>query len=307
MISVPLVLAALKTDQSGSAWEYSKALTSLTMTFPDVWTIAATSSKWKSTHLAEYLRRGSQGGPSQIWDNHAAIFLHLPKALLPSGVEEGQALLQAMHQGFTRREEPRAHRVAAWKSYFQIGLHILQHFSDEVNHQELVKKCMLPVFEQYLRPSTGSHWMTGDIPATTCVSAFDVIIGLGLSNVSSLLEAEWLRIARMVADDMRTSSPEQSKQFQESQQALAAEGDRWASLNAEVWEMVGGSYPTRQFIRKASLVVLHAALEVMERRKGKNSTCLHISSQQLTSNRQTLWRGTSIGIASSEERRHHPG
>lgn len=215
-----------------------------------------------------YLKRGSQGGPPEIWDHCATILTHLPAALLPLIVEDGQRLLKAMYDGFNRREEPKTNSSAAWTGYLRVASHLLRHFANETDRNGLAKQAMLPLFGQYVHPNRGSGWLTGQVSVSTCISTFDVLASFNASSIIELLEAEWWRIAHVIEGDIQSSSGRQSEDFHKSQQAVASEGDRWASLNYCIWSTQRQISSVEPLIQKSSVLILETALQMLRAEEG---------------------------------------
>ena len=264
-----MLTKALRVDQTGSAREYSSLLAYLTATFPDIWRSESTKKKPVISYLSEYLKRGSQGGPSQVWDDIGDIFKHLPKDIMPTNLQQSLDLLEAMHEGVLRKEEPRTHLPVAWANYFHVAQQLASLMVSEEDQCNLLKKAVFPIFEQHIKSTSNSQWSIGPNGTRTCATAFNGISKHNADIIREALEAEWWRLAQSIFDDMKTSLPEQSKEYHTSQMSVAGEGDRFATLNAEILRRSPELSFATSLLRKTSIFMTRNALEVLRLRNGK--------------------------------------
>ncbi|KAI9786287.1 MAG: hypothetical protein M1816_008096 [Peltula sp. TS41687] len=260
---------ALGIDQTGSAREYSSLLAYLTSIFPGIWKTESTKKKPAISYLPEYLKRGSQGGPSQVWDDIGEVLERLPKDILPTAVKESLDLLEAMHEGLLRKEEPRTHIQVAWAKYFSLAHRLASLMPSEDDQCNLLKESIFPIFEQYIKSTSNSRWSVGINGTKTCATAFNDIGRYTAGNVRQALEAEWWRLAQLIVDDMKISQPEQSKEFHTSQMSVAGEGDRFGALNAEILRISHELPFATPLLRKTSIFLTRIVLEVLRSRDGK--------------------------------------
>ena len=275
VLSSTLLSVALRTDQSGSAWEYSKALSALTAAMPSAWMSSLPATKKPPiARFREYLKRGSQGGPPKIWTNIDNIFQHLPRTLLRDQLSEAQSLLEAMHDGILRKDEPRAYLQTAWANYFSVAHRLLMLLSNNAEKCKLVKEEMLPIFEQQFRSTEDSRWSIGQHSAKACAAVFNNIIKDDVESLRQLLEAEWWRLSQLLIEDIKLSLPAQSKEFDKSQKSVANEGLRWAQMNGGILEIAENMAFARPLLRKTSLSITESILQVVETRNGMDLVTL---------------------------------
>ncbi|EKG21184.1 Zinc finger RING-type protein [Macrophomina phaseolina MS6] len=264
IISKSYLANALHSDQTGSAYEFSETLVALTRLFPTVWTEHYTSKKTPVTkRLRQFLKRGSQSGPREYWNNVSNLISSLPKEVLPSDSAEAIEILNAVRSGIISKEEPRSNLGAAYTAYFNITATLSAAFPEE-EQQRLVGEMVLPLVHQYIKPS--QETATWAVPAPHATN----LIGqaLSISVVPLVLEAQWEQITIALIEDMKTSLPAQSKDYGTSQTQVSEEGQRWAAVASKLLEK-GSPQAVRERIASSSSKVLGEAIELLKSRNGK--------------------------------------
>ena len=265
-ISEAYISKALPHDQTGSSYDFMLALVELTDTFPQAWTTSYTSKKPASTRLRGCIKRGSQAGPAEFWTSTWLLFSKLPTEILPQKYAEAEELLNAVHDGVSQKDD-RFNASAAWFTYFKI-LDLVQNsasLSDE-EHETLLNKMAVPAIEQYLRPSSSaSDWsMSGAKPA------WNVSKAAFCKRLPAVLEKKWLEYAALLIEDIRTSLPEQSKDFKKSQAHIASAAERWALLQSELLREEYQLPESLQAVFSQSAKdIVKASLETLRSRNGK--------------------------------------
>jgi hypothetical protein len=265
-ISEAYISKALPHDQTGSSYDFMLALVELTDTFPQAWTTSYTSKKPAGTRLRGCIKRGSQAGPAEFWTNAWLLFSKLPTEVLPQKFSEAEELLNAVHDGVGQKDD-RFNASAAWFTYFKI-LDLVQNsasLSDE-EHETLLNKMAVPAIEQYLRPSPStSDWLiSGAKPA------WNVSKAAFCKRLPAVLEKKWPEYAALLIEDIRTSLPEQSKDFEKSQAHIASAAERWALLQSE---LLREEYQLPETLRtvfsQSAKDIINASLETLKSRNGK--------------------------------------
>ena len=281
LISPYMLTSSLHINQAGSTYGYAKALALLTMTFPDAWTqhFVVSGKKTASKRLCQFLRKGSQGGPSDYWLQVSTMLRHIPVEVLlarsDKEVEKASddslkvnfSVLEAFQDGLTSRDEPRANQGEGWTFYLEISLHFQSILNRSEERYELLKSCILPLLSQYIRPSQEfSRWtVTESQPPLVCVQAFNQIV-IGAQN---LLEGEWNRLSTVVIDDIRASLPEQSKEYTKSQDSIIAETSRWYKFQAAILTKERSSKTIESMFRNTLLAELSPIINTIRTRNGK--------------------------------------
>ncbi|KAI4715873.1 hypothetical protein E4T48_07944 [Aureobasidium sp. EXF-10727] len=265
-ISEAYISKALPHDQTGSSYDFMLALVELTDTFPQAWTTSYTSKKPASTRLRGCMKRGSQAGPAEFWTNAWLLFSKLPTEILPQKYSEAEELLNAVHDGVGQKDD-RFNASAAWFTYFKI-LDLVQNtasLSDE-EHETLLNKMAVPVIEQYLRPSPS----TADWLVSGAKPAWNVSKVAFCKRLPSVLEKKWPEYAALLVEDIRTSLPEQSKDFEKSQAHVASAAERWALLQSELLREEYQLPESLQAVFSQSAKdIIKASLESLRSRNGK--------------------------------------
>ncbi|KAI4728358.1 hypothetical protein E4T49_03863 [Aureobasidium sp. EXF-10728] len=265
-ISEAYISKALPHDQTGSSYDFMLALVELTDTFPQAWTTSYTSKKPASTRLRGCIKRGSQAGPAEFWTNAWLLFSKLPAEILPQKYSEAEELLNAVHDGVGQKDD-RFNASAAWFTYFKI-LDLVQNtasLSDE-EHETLLNKMAVPAIEQYLRPSPS----TADWLVSGAKPAWNVSKAAFCKRLPSVLEKKWPEYAALLVEDIRTSLPEQSKDFEKSQAHVASAAERWALLQSELLREEYQLPESLQAVFSQSAKdIIKASLESLRSRNGK--------------------------------------
>ena len=279
-ISTSILTSSLNHDQAGSSLDYVKALSLLTLKFPEVWTeYYSGSGKSSATRkLCQFLRRGSQGGPVDYWAQVTAMLSHVPMMILnPSSADEAgkmsedslephSPILDALHTGLIHKDEPRSNQNAAWNTYLDMADLLQSSMLGETTRYQHFKTSVLPLISQYIRPlNTQSKWtIAGPQQQSICVKAFLQI----LQGAQEMLRDEWQNISSMIVQDLQTSLPEQSKDYAKSQLSIAAQVDRWYSLQAAILK-VGISDRIQDLFSGTSSSEVNSAIYILKTRNGK--------------------------------------
>ncbi|CZT43733.1 uncharacterized protein RSE6_03809 [Rhynchosporium secalis] len=233
LISHAFIAEGLKSSQTSSAYQLLGLLVALTSKYPEVWTTSYKAKKNPLSRLRTFIERGSQGGPPDYWNKVGRLMLDLPDGVIPSDPEPLIEFLRAFRRGITNREEPRTNSGVAWATYFRITERLITVLSSESVQEKLLPEAVFPLFEQYLHPTPANDtWATGtNIP--TLAKGLYICLSVKGAGESSF-EAEWVRLEKEFNSKILTSLPEQSKDYNASQNAVIAVSHRWFKLVAEV-------------------------------------------------------------------------
>lgn len=242
-ISTSMLMLGLNTTQSGSAFDYAKVLALLSVEVPEVWTTYYPGSGKKSAanRLCHFLKKGSQGGPPDFWSQIAALLSSIPRSLLVGSADaqsekkvDGEKdspmpVLSALYEGLNSKDESSANRFAAWNTYLTVSDLLLSHLPDAASRNRIVICSVLPILAQYIRPSSdNSQWAVTGARQELCVRACNQAI----LRATGTFEEEWNALSNNIIEDLKTSLPEQAKDYSRSQDLLSAEADRWYCLQA---------------------------------------------------------------------------
>lgn len=280
IISRKALTASLHINQAGSAFDYSMALASVTVNCPDVWTRYYNGSGKKAAikRLCQFLRKGSQGGPSEYWLQISSLLCHVPTEVLlgksdnepeaasSDAPESILAILDALHDSIASRDEPRTNQGVAWNVYLDVSVYLQSILESSEENNKLFEYCVLPLLVQYIKPSQiSSKWtVPGPQQITICFRAFEQMV----KGARDLLEKKWHQLSATIVDDIRTSLPEQSKEYIESQNSLSAESSRWYNLQAFIFKEIA-SDSIRSLFTSTLFVELQSAMDTIRARNGK--------------------------------------
>ena len=280
-ISTNVLASRLHVDQIGSAYDYAKALASVTQACPEVWTTYYTGSGKKSAlrRLCQFLKKGSQGSVPEYWLEISVLLDRLPESLhdplsKDNGMENSSddavalkfPILDAIHSGICSKDEPRANLPTAWTTYLEVITREQHLFVEEDAMQLYCREYLLPIIQQYITPSQEwSEWITprSEQPVL-CVKVFLQV----WQWAEALMQEEWHTLSAKVIENMRSSLPEQSKDYAKSQNTVADESSRWYSLQAAIMRKDTSQSIKSLFLRSSSSE-LPAAIDLLKTRNGK--------------------------------------
>jgi hypothetical protein len=261
-ISKAYLSVALNSDQTGSAYDYIDALIQLTAAHPTAWTAHYKSKTAVDRRLRQFLKKGSQFGPQDYWTRLVHLFTAIPAEVLPTQAADAAELLNALQAGITSKNEAKYNQDAAYTAYFDILALVNARLSED-DKATFVQEMVLPIVSQYLRPSVDtSQWNIPSNASGLLAKALDV------DGVTSALSRQWPQYAQRLVDDIKTSAPEQSKEYAKSQTAVLQHGTRYATLQEQALKAAPSSQ-LAQSIGDAETPIVTEALAVVMNRNGK--------------------------------------
>jgi len=276
-ISKSYLSVALNSDQTSSALDYVDTLVLLTKQFPEVWTRHYKSKTTVDRRLRQFLKRGSQSGPRDFWDRMRDLFAILPKDVLPKNAADAAELLSALHSGITRKDESRMSLESAFAAYLEITGSISMSLPED-DQQTLLSEMVLPLLTQYLRPSSdNSQWNLPSQPTKLLAQI------MHLHAMPAILQEKWPEFAQQFVGDIKTSAPEQSKDYERSQKALTQQAARFATLQEQA--LTVKSSLLRDVFSQSCSSIVSEALAVTKNRNGKPYGATGVVSEFLHRNR----------------------
>lgn len=279
-ISASVLMSGLNATQSGSAFDFAKVLVLLSIEIPDVWTTFYQGSGKRSAanRLCQFLKKGSQGGSLDFWSQIEALLPNLPSSIFArttDGESDRKAdgekdtltpVLSALHEGLNNKNESNGNKFAAWSAYLTASEIMLSSFPDAATRRRILTTSVLPILAQYIRPSSdNSRWaVTGTSGQVVCVRACNQAI---LRDTGSF-EQEWNALSNTIIEDLKTSLPEQAKEYVRSQESLSAEANRWYSLQAALLKG-NGQEITSPVFRNTVPSEINSIVSVLQARIGK--------------------------------------
>lgn len=279
MLSVNMLTSGLHTSQAGSAFDYARAVAALSTEIPDVWTVHYIGSGKKSaqSRLCYFLKRGSQGGPAEFWAQISLILTMLPTEIIINAANKSETIdnqdghtfspvLSAIHEGLNSRDEARANQGAAWSTYLDAFELVLSSLPASLEKQRLYEISIFPIVTQYVKKSPNqSRWaISGSHQGAICTRACTIAI---LGGFEEFLDG-WKRLSSTIIEDLKTSQPEQSKEFATSQDAVSSEMDRWYRLQALLLKS-DAARPTCTIIGSTLPFEIRSIISLIKARNGK--------------------------------------
>ena len=256
-IGACFVFKCLGTDQLGSSADYLESLIALTTSLPTVWTDHYHSKKSAWDQLRYFMSRGSQSGTVHFWYLLSRLLQEVP--IIPRDLEGSMDLLRTLHNGVTSKTEPKPNLEAAWTSYLGTAEYLCDGLPAE-DQTTLLQGLVLPVVKQHIKPNPfHTQW---SLPVASWSGA---ILEKAVRLLGGVLHDAWSSMSSLLIADMKASSPEQSKAFESSQDAIAVEGERWASIQAVA---MGASSDASIFLQNTAQVI-EEAISLLKLRSGK--------------------------------------
>jgi hypothetical protein len=186
----------------------------------------------------------------------------IPTAVLPKNAADAAELLSALQGGITRKEEPKYNHEAAFGTYIQIVALINDYLTDG-DKGKVMGETVLPLLMQYLQPSVNTSQWT--IPAGASALLAEA---MGLSGMAPTLGDHWPLFTQQLVDAIKTSAPEQSKDYEKSQTAVTQHATRFAKLQEQA-RKVDALGPLQPVFNQSASLVVAEALGVLRNRNGK--------------------------------------
>ncbi|KPM36530.1 hypothetical protein AK830_g10052 [Neonectria ditissima] len=264
-----IITGGLKTNQSGSALEYVRALTKMTQTYPDVWSSPKSPSDPKSplSRLQAFIAKGSQGSPPKFWGYLDQLLSILPADQMTP--EVASRLLGSLKSGVTNREEPRTNTSPAWKCYIDTAKRLLGALPVD-DQLPFVQEHLFPLIEQFLFSVSEK---TAAIPLgpnaiSVLVEAYVATVQASPPVVSASAE-EWQRLATIFCGKISGSLPEVSREYHQSQEKIAEEGRRWFSLVGQIEDKIAEVADLPDHTAAPSGVIISQSISLLESRNLK--------------------------------------
>lgn len=279
-LSSAVIGKSLCLQQIGSATELSESLLSLSSLRPQIWTDDYTGKSSASKRLRQYMQKGSQGGHSNFWSNLDQLLRIIPQEVL-AGADKATAdhgitstsaiaLTEALQEGLNSREEPRSNLAIGWKSYTQIGTWLATLVPQE-QKSEFIAKRLSPLVVQYVKidPKLTQWSLPAELAEGACV---DYVFTLASTKQAQELQALCTFLSDGLLEAVKLSSPEQSKDFRESQDSICAQAKRLLDLKSAVLSRVADTEVEPQVsevFERTTTSLLEGCLEVLRTRNGK--------------------------------------
>lgn len=275
LISATILKMALPIQQSGSAFDYARALTTLTSETPEIWSALDRSSTQKSAcrRLCEFLKKGSQAGPPEFWDQIASLLKQLPPQILLNESENRSAedistfpVLEAVRAGVVSADEPRGNHISAWNALLDIAALFIFSASSQRSRENIAEKFLVPMIEEYVKPS--SHEAQGTIARPKnedmCVKAVQQVFIASPEKVQAL----WSHISHNTIEDIENDSQKRGVDASKSEDSIYACIIRWNDLQTAVFRSAEAD-SLKSLISRTVISELNKALQVLEEKFGE--------------------------------------
>lgn len=280
VLSSAIIGKSLSSPQLGSASELSESLLLLTSLRPQIWTDDYTGKTSASKRLRQYIQKGSQGGHVNFWSNLDQVLRIIPQDVLAGAdktsadgaimISSASALTEAFQEGLNSREEPRQNLSIGWKTYVRIGGWLSTVVPQE-QQVELTQTRLFPLVVNYVRPDPGQpQWiLPPQLAEETCIECIATLVSNGQDGG---LDSLWMKLSNDLLEAVKLSSPEQSKDFRPSQDAICSQAKRLFTLVPAVISRAAGAENearVQQIFEQSGLLLLEGCLQVLRSRNGK--------------------------------------
>lgn len=281
IISTALIGKSLSIAQVGASTELSESLLQSTSARSQLWTEDYAGKTSPTKRLLQYIQKGSQSGQSSFWPNLYHLLQAVPLKTLADirpetttengiGLSSAIALLEAFQEGLNSREEPRQNQAAGWKSYINTGIWLAK-IIPEAERTKLVQERLSPILVQHVQADPNqSRWsLPSQMAQSVCA---DYIVTLTKDGYENELHLLWTGLSDSLLESVKLSSPEQSKDFQASQDAICTQAQRLLGLeSATLMRVSATKYETgvSKVFETTNLPLLDSCLHVFRTRNGK--------------------------------------
>ena len=275
-ISKFVLQKSLEIDQAGSSHDYVTTLVHLTAKIPALWTELYSGSGKKSAHnrLCELLQKGSQGAPSEFWNRVTSLLELVPMSVIQLDHNEQNGtsgltwtVVQALHDGFSRKSELRTSVNEGWRTYLAVVERLRSSQNSTEAQEQLLSNSIIPIINQYVRPdSEAVKWSLGPSNGEEiCATAVEMV----WSHMGDAFVRLWCDLSSSIVRDLQISLPEQSKNYRESQDSISTEVRRWYSLKQLILSR-GHCEKILPLFNETTMGELESAINLLKARKGKS-------------------------------------
>lgn len=261
-ISRSYLSSALNSDQTNSALDYIDALTALTTNHPTAWTQHYKSKTPVDRRLRQFVKKGSQSSSRDYWARLPILLRAIPSEVLPSNAADAAELLIALQSGIIKKDEPKFHHEVAYSAYVEIVTLVNGRLPGD-DRTKLLEELVMPLITQYLQPSVETSQWTIPSNATVLLNK-----ALRVDGMAAMLAERWPMCATQLVDAIRTSAPEQSKDYEKSQTSVDQHANRFATLQEQALK-IPNLAALQSIFAQASASVVGEALGVLKNRNGK--------------------------------------
>ena len=296
IISKNVLSSSLHTDQLGSAFDLAQTLALLTEKCPEVWTTyyLGLGKASAQRRICQFLKKGSQGSAAEYWTQVSNLLILIPTSIFKAESEDGRTrkpsddtmsprspILDAVHDGICSKGEPRANLPAGWKTYLEIAGRMQIQINNEEGIRLHCSEYILPIIEEDIIPSNG--WSRWDLPKVEQNSLLVKAFLQVWHNAEKLMQESWYRISTKLIENMKSSLPEQSKDYAKSQETISDQASRWYGLQAAVLK-ADSSNSIKSLFVQSSTSELPAAISCLKTRNGKpyGAAAIMVAALQLT-------------------------
>ncbi|PWY66441.1 hypothetical protein BO70DRAFT_345831 [Aspergillus heteromorphus CBS 117.55] len=281
LISAALIGKSLHSSQLGSATELSETVLQVTSARPQLWTDDYSGKSSSSKRLLQYIQKGSQGGLGSFWPNLYQLLQIIPFQTLANidpqsapestlGLSSAVALTESFQEGLNSRDEPRQNRAIGWKAYIDTVMWLASRLA-EGDRESFLRERLCLLILQHVTPQQDRIQWTLPLPSAEALCT-DCLVSLTTQGFESCLKQVWTQLSDGLLEAVKLSSPEQSKDFLSSQDAVCAQAGRFFALEASLLSRLAESdHEARalEIFKNANLPLLDSCLEVLHSRNGK--------------------------------------
>lgn len=276
LISATMLKKALTIQNAGSAFDYARALTTLTLELPEIWTGLEKVSPKKSARqrLCGFLKKGSQAGPPEYWDQIAALIKHLPLNTFTITSDGNSyentvtfSILEALHEGLANSDEPRVNQIPAWNAYLNVAAFFISSTTSHAVREDIARHSLVTMLKNYVNPSADeAKWtIPGPNNEDICVRAVHQIFTASLEKLQGL----WSQLSLNLIEEIEKQPSKQSEDGSTPEDLICARVVRWYSLQSAIFKRFESPI-LRKLISQAVISELNTVLRILEERSGES-------------------------------------
>ena len=276
LISATMLKKTLALQNAAWAFDYARALTTLTLEIPEIWSCLEKASPKNSARqwLCEFLKKGSQAGPPEYWDQIAALIKQLPLETFTTPSESNSpestvtfSILEALREGLASSDEPRVNLIPAWNAYLTIAAFFVSSTTSQAIHEDIARHSLVPIVKQYVSPSTDeAKWtVPGSNNEDLCVRAVDQVFSASPEKLQEL----WSQLSHDLIEDIEKQPSKRLEDGSTPEDLICARVTRWYSLQSAIFKRFE-SPVLQKLISQAVISELKEVLQILEERSGES-------------------------------------
>lgn len=298
----------MSTSQIGSSTQFIELLVALTKRAPDLWTAEYGGKRSPAKRFLQYVREGSELGTVEYWQNLDNLVQIIPSGIFTGTAngaqtyESASTLANVLHHPILNSHESRVTLPAAWQCYVSTTLRLAQAIENKDDQIRFVQEHLIPIVENYVHPSKQNDSWRLPTGVDLNLSA-RILIDLARHSSHVFIEF-WTSLVINLIRTLKESAPEQSGNYQVSQDAICSQASSLFSLQAlvsqDISKMESCDFELASFAG-TTVSLSHASLDILKSRHGKPYGAAAVIQEMLSHTPESLYSNDSLDAFLKED------